>query len=66
MLGLPNCTFFEQPVPYDAFEHGTVDTIRTRRDGYVYAPEGPGLGLQIDWDAVNAATVLRIETKGDK
>jgi L-alanine-DL-glutamate epimerase-like enolase superfamily enzyme len=66
MLGLPNCTFFEQPVPYDAFEHGTVDTIRTRPDGYVYAPEGPGLGLQIDWDAIKAATLMKFETKGGK
>jgi len=61
MLAYPNCTFFEQPVPYPAFEFGMVDTIRPDHDGYVHAPSGPGLGVQVDWDAVASATFLAYE-----
>ena len=34
------------------------DVIRTQADGYAYAPSGPGLGLEVDWDAMEAATIL--------
>jgi L-alanine-DL-glutamate epimerase-like enolase superfamily enzyme len=56
----PNCTYFEQPVPYEAFEYGAKNTIRTQPDGYVYAPAGPGLGIEIDLDALEKATILKL------
>jgi len=59
MLSCSNCTYYEQAVPYDAYEYGMVDTIRTASDGYVSAPKGPGLGLQVDWKGMDAATILR-------
>ena len=31
--------------------------IRTGPDGHVQAPDSPGLGLEIDWPAMQAATV---------
>jgi L-alanine-DL-glutamate epimerase-like enolase superfamily enzyme len=61
MLAYPNCTFFEQPIPYPAFEYGMVDTIRPDRDGYVHAPTGPGLGVRVDWDSLATATFLAYE-----
>jgi len=61
MLAYPNCTYFEQPVPYPAFEFGMVDTIRTGRKGYVHAPASPGLGVRVDWDAVKSATLVTLE-----
>ena len=61
MLAFANCTYFEQPAPYPAFEYGSVDVIRTDREGYVHAPEGPGLGVRVDWDAVKKATILSFE-----
>src|SRR5262249_54411006 len=61
MLAYRNCTYFEQPVPYRAFEFGMVDTIRTGADGFVQAPSGPGLGVRVDWPAMNSATLLTLE-----
>jgi L-alanine-DL-glutamate epimerase-like enolase superfamily enzyme len=61
MLAYRNCTYFEQPVPYPAFEFGMVDTIRTGADGFVQAPSGPGLGVRVDWPAMNSATLLTLE-----
>ena len=49
MLARGNCSYFEQPVPYAAFEAGSLDTIRTDAEGYVHAPSGAGLGIRVDW-----------------
>jgi len=63
MLAYANCTYFEQPAPYPAFEHGALDVIRTDAEGYVHAPPGPGLGIGIDWDAVEKDSVLKYEVR---
>ena len=61
MLAHNNCTFFEQPMPCEAMEYGSIDVIRTDQDGYVHAPDGPGLGIRTDWEAVEAAAFLTYE-----
>ena len=43
-------------------EYGMKDAIRTQPDGYVYAPQGPVLGLEIDWDAMQAATIPLLDS----
>jgi L-alanine-DL-glutamate epimerase-like enolase superfamily enzyme len=63
MLAYANCTYFEQPVPYPAFEYGAQDVIRTDAQGYVHAPPGHGLGIGIDWKAIEAASILRFEVR---
>ncbi len=63
MLAYRNCTYFEQPVPYSAFEFGATDAIRTDRDGYVHAPPGAGLGIGLDWAAIEAASILTYEIR---
>jgi len=55
MLAFANCLYFEQPAPYPAFEYGSLDAIRTDSEGYVHAPEGDGLGVRVDWEAVKRA-----------
>lgn len=55
-------TYFEQAVPYASYEFGMAQVIRTRSDGTVQAPEGPGLGLEIDWKAMEKATIHTIST----
>ena len=57
MLAFSNCTYYEQAVPYEAYEYGMKDVIRTQADGFVQAPHGPGLGVEVDWSAMKAATI---------
>ena len=64
MLAFNNCTYYEQAVPYPSYEYGMHDVIRTQPDGHVYAPTKPGLGLDIDWDAMQAATIHHIDSAG--
>jgi L-alanine-DL-glutamate epimerase-like enolase superfamily enzyme len=56
-LAFDNCTYYEQAVPYESYEYGMKDVIRIQPDGYVLAPEGPGLGVQVDWGAMNKAMI---------
>ena len=60
MLAHPNCTYYEQPQPGELFDYGMIDTVRTGPDGLVRAPSGPGLGLEVDWPAMEARTVHRL------
>jgi len=55
ILATKNCSFFELPVDdgrEGCFDIGTKDMIRIDREGYVHAPEKPGLGIDIDWKQV--------------
>ena len=52
-----NCKFFEQFYPYDDFELASKTVIRTDKDGFVHAPEGNGLGIEMDWDKVKEMSV---------
>ncbi|WP_235739097.1 enolase C-terminal domain-like protein [Nocardioides alcanivorans] len=52
-LSLPNTEFFEQLVPTETFHFGVDQPVQVDADGYALAPEGPGLGVNIDWDYVN-------------
>ncbi len=63
MLGQPNCTYFEQPTPYEVFEFGARTVIRTDRSGYVHAPPGLGLGIELDWPAIEAVVLNRFECR---
>jgi len=52
MLGLGGCTWFEHPalrVPYD---YATRNPLTLDSRGRVGAAEGPGLGLDIDWELI--------------
>lgn len=60
MLSNDCCSYFEQSVPYEPYEYGMLDVIRTGPDGRVTAPDGPGLGVRVDWDAMEAATIHRL------
>ena len=57
ILAHNSCTYFEQSVPCEPYEYGMKDVIRTQPDGCVSAPSGPGLGLEVDWEAMEAATM---------
>ncbi len=59
-LAFGRTTYFEQAVPPEPFEHGVRTTIRTEHDGLVHAPDGPGLGIEIDDTAVEQATIALV------
>jgi len=49
MLANERTRYFEAPMPKEAFEFGMKDGNLLDR-GRVVAPEGPGLGIEVDWD----------------
>lgn len=61
MLANDNCKYFEQAVPFEPYEFGSLDVIRTDSEGYVHAPSGAGLGIRVDWDAIRKASFLSYE-----
>jgi len=63
MLGVTGCSYFEHPVPVEHFEYGCFNPIRIEADGCVRAPEGPGLGLDIDWKQIEGDALRVIDTK---
>lgn len=63
-LGHPNALYFEQVVPYDDYEFACKTPIRTDEEGYVHAPRGNGLGIELDWDEIEECSVLLYEDDG--
>ena len=57
MLSSDNCTYYEQPLPYEMFEYGMHDILRTNKDGYMYAPIKPGLGMEVNWELMKKRVI---------
>jgi L-alanine-DL-glutamate epimerase-like enolase superfamily enzyme len=57
-LAMPNSAFIEVPWPQGARDQQSYlkDRIRVAADGYVHAPKRPGLGYEIDRDALDRMT----------
>ena len=49
MLANERTRYFEIPMPKEAYEFGMKNGILLDQ-GQVVAPEGPGLGIEVDWD----------------
>lgn len=62
ILGLNLSTYFEQAVPYKPYEYGMKNVIRTLSDGTVSAPKGAGLGFEVDWELMTAATIFTFDS----
>lgn len=54
MLGTGGCTWFERPEPHAPYDHGARGPLALDAQGCVRAGEGPGLGLEMDWAALEA------------
>ena len=61
MLGLPGCSWFEYPFPAQYFEYGAKNPLRLDAHGCVRAPEGAGLGIEIDWERIEADAFFRFD-----
>jgi len=56
-LANDNCRFYEMPVSEGMLDLCMKDVARIDQDGFIHAPAKPGLGYDIDWDAVEKNTV---------
>jgi L-alanine-DL-glutamate epimerase-like enolase superfamily enzyme len=52
MLGLGGCTWFEHPAPHAPYDYATYNPLILDREGCVSAADGPGLGIDMDWERI--------------
>lgn len=52
MLAYSNCDYFEQAAPFEKYEVGSKQVIRPDADGCVSVSGLPGLGIEMDWAAL--------------
>ena len=51
-MAIKNCEFFEVLLPDGAQKYGLEQDIVVGRDGLVHVPNGPGLGVAIDFKLI--------------
>jgi len=52
-----NSRYFECPMPLGAYGDGMLDVVNLESDGTVCVPGKPGLGVEVDWEKMDAMTV---------
>ena len=57
MLAYGRTAYFEQAYPFEAWEYGVLNPIRADAEGMTHLPGGPGLGVELDLEAIDAATI---------
>ena len=57
MLAYGRTAYFEQAYPLAAWEYAALTPIHADADGFTHRPAGPGLGVELDGDAIEAATI---------
>lgn len=63
MLGVGNCSYFEHPVPVEHFDYGCRSPVRVDEQGYARTSEAPGLGLDLDWERIEADAFASLEAE---
>ena len=53
---IPNTEYFEVVLPDEAQKCGLVVDLSVGGDGFVHVPQGPGLGVEIDFDLIRKST----------
>jgi L-alanine-DL-glutamate epimerase-like enolase superfamily enzyme len=56
VCSMRNCEFFEVPVPTGMLDRFVDRHIEVDPDGYVHVPDGPGIGILLNEDDLDAAT----------
>ena len=56
-LSISNGDYFELPVPLGGLDTGVQEGLVLDEEGFVVAPDGPGLGLELDPDALAACRI---------
>src|SRR6059036_1772962 len=57
IMAIGNCEFFEVLLPAGTQKYGLVHDIEVGSDGLVHAPEGAGLGAEIDFALIERSTL---------
>ena len=57
IMAIRNCEYFEVLLPDASQKYGLVQDIEVDANGLVHAPNGPGIGAEIDFDLIKAKTV---------
>tara|TARA_Y100001980_G_C14556826_1_gene350837 strand:- start:5031 stop:6137 length:1107 start_codon:yes stop_codon:yes gene_type:complete len=52
---MKNCEFFEVLDPVEYFDFGLAEPIKIE-NGHAHLPEGPGLGIELDWNLIDNCT----------
>ena len=52
IMAIQNTEFFEVLLPAQSQQYGLIQDIQIDSDGMVHAPDGPGLGAQIDFELI--------------
>ena len=63
MLAIAGCSYFEHSVPIERYEYACANPIRIGADGCVSAPDGPRLGLDLDWNRIERDASLTIDSE---
>ena len=66
MLGLEGCNWFEHPVPQEPYDYATRNPLMLSAEGRVAAVEGPGLGLDIDWEQIETDAFAAFDSMSDR
>jgi L-alanine-DL-glutamate epimerase-like enolase superfamily enzyme len=56
-MSMRNTEYFEVLMPASAQKYGVVDDLDIDGEGYLHALEGPGLGVEIDFERIRATTI---------
>ena len=56
IMAVNNCDYYEVFPSHGANKFGLVEDIEVDAQGFVYAPQKPGLGYEIDWNLVKRET----------
>jgi L-alanine-DL-glutamate epimerase-like enolase superfamily enzyme len=67
VMAMPGCSMYEvlaihEPGSYDLghLSYGLAEPISIDRDGFVHAPQRPGLGIEIDWDLIRSRVIAEL------
>ena len=66
LLAINNANYYEKTIP-EGYQHETpypgvyLDPVQVDKDGYVHAPQKPGLGFEIDFKEAKKVTVETIK-----
>lgn len=63
MLAYGNCSYFEQPVPVEHFDYAAKSPIWIDERVYAHVPAGPGLGIEMHWERIEADAFLTFEVR---